>query len=93
MSVADPEAGPLDPVFACPGCFCLVVDGAGHERVCSGRDGATAVELPALGPQIVEWLDTLNPAEVAEAAYAEAGFDEDPTAAVFERLKKLAAAL
>lgn len=94
MTAEAPDpAGPLDTVLSCGGCGCLVVDSDVHEQVCPGRDGGERATPPPLGPQIVEWLDTLDPTEVAEAAYAEAGFDADPTSAVFERLKKLAAAL
>lgn len=89
-------AGPLDntSVYACEGCGCLVVDQKVHELVCPGNTPAgDRTPPPPLGPQIVEWLETLDPSEVTEAAYAEAGFDADPTTAVFDRLKKLAAAL
>jgi hypothetical protein len=87
------QPGPLDldPVFACPGCGCLVVDQQLHNGVCGRRDDVTSP--PPLGPQIVEWLDTLNPDELEQQALAECGFDTSGTVAILDRLKKLAAGL
>jgi hypothetical protein len=86
---ADPiPAGPLDPVFACPGCGCLVVDQDVHTRACSPI--ATGQSLAA---QIIDWLDGLDPAELEQRAYAGAALDAEPTAAILAELRRQAAEL
>lgn len=92
VTVGNPDApaGPLDAaVFSCPGCGCLVVDQDVHAGVC-GRGGG---DVPPLGPQIVEWLDTLDADELWDQSIAESGVDASPAGALLDRLKRLAAAL
>lgn len=94
MAETAPEApvGPLDPVFTCSGCGCLVVDNEIHERVCPGT-ATTGSPGASLGPQIIEWLDTLDPEEVERQALEAEWGDANGTVAVLNRLKQLAAAL
>jgi hypothetical protein len=88
-----PPAGPLDAaVFDCPGCGCLVVDTAVHEPVCPGNTAPGTIAAP-LGPQIVDWLDTLDPEELERQALEAEGFDTNGTVAVLKHLKQLAAGL
>lgn len=93
MAKSTQPTGDTDPVFACPDCASLVVDQAVHGPVCPARAGGTPGELPPLGPQILAWLDELNPEELEQQAFAEAGFDVNTTVAILDRLKKLAAEL
>lgn len=96
MAETDPEppAGPLDPVFGCSGCGCLVVDSVVHEPVCPGnRPAVDETASPRLGPQITDWLDSLDPEELERQALEAEGFDTNGTVAVLNRLKQLAAGL
>lgn len=85
---ADPiPAGPLEAVFACPGCGCLVVDQDVHTRTCSPTAGQPLAE------QIIDWLDGIDPAELEQRAYAGASLDAEPTAAILTELRRQAAEL
>lgn len=84
-------AGPLDPVFACPGCGCLVVDQDVHTTVCARRPAATTGQ--PLAARIIEWLDGLDPADIEQRAYAGAPIDCEPTAAILTELRRQAAEL
>ena len=91
----DEPDGPLDmaPVHVCDGCGCLVVDAQIHDAVCPGHHPATSPTATPLGPQIVAWLDELDPQQVETASLEHAGFDTNATVAVLEQLKRQAADL
>lgn len=95
MADETPEpTGPLDAaVFTCPGCGCLVVDTDVHEPVCSGNATQGDGRAPRLGPQIVEWLDSLDPEELERQALEAESFDTNGTVAVLRQLKQLAETL
>lgn len=85
-----PPPGPLDQVQICPGCASLVADMTLHTIACMGGGDAQAA---AAGDVIVGWLDSLDPADLEKAAFAGAGFDDNPTSALLTELRRRAEAL